>query len=168
MTTQPRRHRIDKIKEIMATQLITSQLQLAECLKAEGIHVTQATLSRDLKTLNTIKVPSGRGTQIYVIPNSDALKDKLLVKGYIESEPNYSSGFVSLHFTGHIAVIKTRNGYASGMAYDIDQQGYEEILGTIPGSDTIFVALREDVTHDRALELLSKILPVSPHSQAIT
>lgn len=55
-------------------------------------------------------------------------------------------------------MIKTRNGYASGLAYDIDMSGAPEILGTIPGSDTIIAVLREDVDHQQAREVFASIL----------
>lgn len=58
-------------------------------------------------------------------------------------------------------MIKTRNGYAAGIAYDIDMHEFPEILGTIPGSDTILAILGEDVTHEQARAALSKILPIS-------
>lgn len=73
---------------------------------------------------------------------------------------NYQSGFVSLAISGNIAVIKTRNGYAAGLAYDIDMSNAPEILGTIPGSDTIFVVLKEGITPDEAKEIFGRLLPL--------
>lgn len=54
----------------------------------------------------------------------------------------------------------TRNGYASGIAYDIDMLNAPEIAGTIAGANTVFVALREGVTHEQAREVLSLIVPL--------
>ena len=73
---------------------------------------------------------------------------------------NYQSGFISLEFSGNIAVIKTRNGYASGLAYDIDMSRAPEILGTIAGTDTIFAVMREGLTHEQAREIFSRFLPL--------
>ena len=97
---------------------------------------------------------------MYVLPDSDSLKDRLLNFGQPLARANYQSGFVSLQFSGHLAVIKTRNGYASGLAYDIDMSNYPEILGTISGTDTILAVLREDVSRARASELFSEILGI--------
>ncbi|MDE6339008.1 MAG: hypothetical protein K2K97_04375, partial [Muribaculaceae bacterium] len=72
----------------------------------------------------------------------------------------YQSGFISLTFSRNIALIKTRNGYASGLAYDIDMSNAPEILGTIPGSDTIIAVLREDITHEEAMKVFSRMLPL--------
>jgi transcriptional regulator of arginine metabolism len=97
---------------------------------------------------------------MYILPDSNSLKDKLLANGQLEMNANYQIGFISLDFSGNIAVIKTRNGYASGLAYDIDRCNLDEILGTIPGSDTIFAVLREGVSHDEARLALSRVLPL--------
>ncbi len=157
-----RKKRIDLIIDLIRNHCIGSQEELAGILARQGHHVTQATLSRDLKMLRTTKVPTDRGTYMYTLPESDSLKDKILASGTAPARANYQSGFISLSFSGNIAVIKTRNGYASGLAYDIDVSGESEILGTIPGSDTIFAVLREDVSRERARQLFASILSIDP------
>ena len=146
--------------ELIRNQCISSQEELSELLAKEGYVVTQATLSRDLKMLKTTKVPTDRGGYMYILPDSNSLKDKLLATGQLSMNANYQSGFISLTFSGNIAVIKTRNGYAAGLAYDIDMSKAPEILGTIPGSDTIIAVLREDVTREQAIEVFSRLLPL--------
>ena len=155
-----RKKRVEVRIELIRNHCIGSQEELAAMLAREGFEVTQATLSRDLKMLKTTKVPTDRGTYMYVLPDSNTLKDKLLVSNQSMIHPNYQSGFISLQFSGNMAVIKTRNGYAAGLAYDIDMSQMPEILGTIPGSDTIFAVLAENVTHDQARRALSQILPL--------
>lgn len=157
-----RKSRIDLIVDLIRNQCIGSQEELASILASHGHSVTQATLSRDLKMLRTTKVPTDRGTYMYVLPDSDSLKDRILTTGVSPARANYQSGFISLRFSRNIAVIKTRNGYASGLAYDIDMSGTSEILGTIPGSDTIMAVLREDVSHERAKALFAEILALDP------
>ena len=146
--------------ELIRNQCISSQEELSELLAKEGYVVTRATLSRDLKMLKTTKVPTDRGGYMYILPDSNSLKDKLLATGQLSMNANYQSGFISLTFSGNIAVIKTRNGYAAGLAYDIDMSKAPEILGTIPGSDTIIAVLREDVTREQAIEVFSRLLPL--------
>lgn len=155
-----RKKRVQVIVDLINNNCISSQEQLSDLLAERGIVVTQATLSRDLKMLRTTKIPTDRGTYMYMMPDSNSLKDKLLATGQFEAAPNFLSGFVSLQFSGNIAVIKTRNGYATGLAYDIDMSNFPEILGTIPGTDTIFAVLREDVTHQKAREVLARLLPL--------
>ena len=53
------------------------------------------------------------------------------------------SGFISITFSGNMGVIKTRPGYASSIAYNIDNSDIEDILGTIAGDDTIFIVIRD-------------------------
>ena len=156
-----RKDRIELMVKLIRNKCISCQDELAALLQEHGYKVTQATLSRDLKMLKTTKVPTDRGTYVYTLPDSDSLKDKLRARGRLDVNPNYQSGFLSLEFSRNIAVIKTRNGYAAGIAYDIDMHEFPEIIGTIPGSDTILAILGEDVTHEQARAALSKILPIS-------
>lgn len=157
-----RKKRVDLIIELIKNQCIGSQEELAEILSQKGHPVTQATLSRDLKMLRTTKVPTDRGTYMYVLPDSDSLKDRLLNFGQPLARANYQSGFISLQFSGNIVVIKTRTGYAPGLAYDIDMSHSPEILGTISGTDTILVVLREDVSRPKAAEVLARVLGIDP------
>ena len=78
----------------------------------------------------------------------------------VSSYSVHANSFVSLQFSGHVAVIKTRNGYASGLAYDIDMSKMPEILGTIAGADTVFAVMREDVSREEARKIFSKFLPL--------
>jgi transcriptional regulator of arginine metabolism len=78
-----------------------------------------------------------------------------------ESIPNMMlhTGFVSLDFSGNLAVMKTRPGYASSMAYDIDNAEIRDILGTIAGDDTILMVLTEDASRDRVRQALLHVIP---------
>lgn len=145
--------------DLIRNRCISSQEELSALLADHGYEVTQATLSRDLKMLKTTKVPTERGGYMYILPDSNSLKDKLLATGGVTAA-NYQSGFISLTFSRNIAVIKTRNGYAAGLAYDIDMSNSPEILGTIPGSDTIIAVLREDISPEKAKSIFSRILPL--------
>lgn len=161
-----RKKRIEIIVDLINNNCISSQEELANILATKGFKVTQATLSRDLKMLKTTKVPIDHGGYMYILPDSNSLKDKLLASGQLSMKANYQSGFISLAISGNMAVIKTRNGYAAGLAYDLDMSQTPEILGTIPGADTIFAVLRPDVTEERAMEIFRRLLPIDekmPH-----
>lgn len=150
--------------DLITNRCIGSQEELSSLLAAQGYNVTQATLSRDLKMLKTTKVATDRGSYMYILPDSNSLKDKLLSKGAIDtSTPNFQSGFISLKISGNIAVIKTRNGYAAGLAYDIDMSKTPQILGTIPGSDTIIAVLDEHVKEGDAWKIFAKLLPLNKY-----
>lgn len=155
-----RKRRVELIVDLIKNNCISSQEELSKMLAENGYHVTQATLSRDLKMLKTTKVPTDRGTYMYIMPDSNAIKDKMLSSGQMDINPQYQAGFISLEFSGNIAVIKTRNGYASGLAYDMDMSRMSEIVGTIAGTDTIIVVLRDGIDHERAREIFSRFLPL--------
>ncbi len=155
-----RKQRVELIVDLIRTKCISSQEELSKLLEQNGYKVTQATLSRDLKLLKTTKVPTDGGKYMYILPDSNSLKDKLLSSGQLAMNANYQSGFISLEISGNMAVIKTRNGYATGLAYDIDICNPPEILGTIAGCDTIFAVLRPDIPAEEALQVLGQFLPL--------
>ncbi len=157
LTMKNKSSRLDSIKIIISTKEIGSQGELLRELMHEGYISTQATLSRDLKQLKVAKAASISGKYIYVLPNNT------LYKRISEPHPTanmpISNGFISLRFSGNIAVIRTRPGYASSIAYDIDNGNIEEILGTIAGDDTIMMILNERVTHTDVVRALRRIIP---------
>lgn len=156
-----RKQRVELIIELIQTKVIGSQEELAKMLGDHGFYVTQATLSRDLKLLKTTKVPTDRGTYMYMLPDSNSIKDKMLASGQLDREShNYRNEYVSLEFAGNIAVIKTRTGYASGIAYDIDMSRMSEFVGTVAGSDTVFAVMRDGVSRLDAVRAISRLLPV--------
>ena len=69
-----------------------------------------------------------------------------------------SSGFVSLNFSGNMGVIKTRPGYASSIAWNIDNSDMPQLLGTIAGDDTIFVVIKEGYTHEEVMKALEAVM----------
>ena len=151
--------RLQLIVDLIKNNSIGSQAELLSMLNDRGISVTQATLSRDLRALHISKVGAHGGGYIYIVTDSNDLLDASLLHGAQRLSGN-QVGFISLEFSGNIAVIKTRNGYATGLAYDIDMSRTPQFLGTIAGADTVFVIMREGVTHDEARAALSHLLPI--------
>ena len=96
------------------------------------------------------------GKYVYVLPNDIMYKR---VGDQSATEMLMNNGFISLQFSGNIAVIKTRPGYASSMAYDIDNREFGDILGTIAGDDTIMLVLREGAEPRMVRNFLSLIFP---------
>lgn len=144
--------------ELINTHSISSQADLCALLVRNGVEVTQATLSRDLKTLRATKVPTDKGGYIYIIPDTNEIHNKMLERGQAGSMAAQHTGPMSIEFSGNVAVIKTRNGYATGLAYDIDMSHSPEIMGTIAGADTVFAILREGVTHEEAREFFESFI----------
>ena len=150
-------NRLEALRLIISSQQLGSQDELLNALQKEGFKLTQATLSRDLKQLKVAKAASMSGNYVYVLPNETMYKRV--------SSPNSIRemmkvpGFISINFSGNMGIIRTRPGYASSIAWNIDNSDVPEILGTIAGDDTIFIVIKEGVKHQQVVEALSDIVP---------
>lgn len=131
-----------KIKEIIDKNKIETQEDLAAALRSEGIEVTQATVSRDIKELMLVKVPDANGHYHYAYPKEHNM---LLTPGRLER--TFQDSIVSIKATDCLVVVRTLPGTAQAVAYAIDYMKWPEILGTIAGDDTVFVAVgnEEDI-----------------------
>ena len=153
--------RLETLKMLISSQELSSQDQLLEALHKEGFKITQATLSRDLKLLKVAKAASSSGKYAYVLPNDTLYKR---VSNHIPvSKMMVNTGFQSINFSGNMVVIKTRPGYASSLAYDIDNNHFHEIIGTIAGDDTIMLVVREGCTRTSVKQALAHIIPNINH-----
>lgn len=149
------------IVDLIKSNFVSNQSQLTQLLAAQGINVTQATLSRDLKMLRISKISTPSG-HVYVLPENIELP--LVPEAPKPSRARLRQGVKSVAFSGNIAVIKTRNGYASALAYDIDMSHNSNIVGTISGSDTVFAVVREELTREQVVETIHS-LGISPEEQ---
>ena len=149
--------RMETLKMLISSQELCSQEEVLQALEKEGFKLTQATLSRDLKQLKVAKAASMNGKYVYVLPNETMYKRVTTPKS--AREMLLTSGFLSINFTGHLGIIKTRPGYASSIAYNIDSSDIPCILGSIAGDDTIFIAVKEGTTHEEVIEGLSYVIP---------
>lgn len=150
-------NRLDSIKMIISSKEIGSQEELLQELAQEGFRLTQATLSRDLKQLKVAKAASMNGNYVYVLPNNTMYKR--MTDPLSASEMLRHNGFLSIEFSENIAVIKTKPGYASSLAYDIDSHNFNEIIGTIAGDDTLMLIIREGCTRTAVKSALSLVIP---------
>ncbi|OJV36248.1 MAG: ArgR family transcriptional regulator [Bacteroidales bacterium 36-12] len=146
-----KRNRLQIITEILRSTVVSSQEELLEILASRKLNVTQATLSRDLKMLKVAKTPLANGSYKYVLP---PITKTISPQGTFNSLTAGGSA-LSLEFSGHLAVMRTKPGYASAIAWDIDNKGSYEILGTIAGDDTILIIPRDGVTRQQILDLLN-------------
>ncbi len=143
--------------DLINRHAIGSQEELAEMLRKKGYDVTQATLSRDLKMLKTTKVPTDRGSYMYVMPGQNSFKEKLVAKAPKAGQGVGAGQITSLTFSGNMTVIKTISGYAQAIATIIDSMNRKEVLGTVAGTDTVFVVMEETVTRPHAIRLFSDL-----------
>lgn len=139
--------RHSKIVELIGKYEIETQEELADYLNKAGYHVTQATVSRDIRELRLSKVQTENGKQRYVVvQNSRSFSDK-----YIRV---LKDGFASMDMAQNILVIKTGTGMAMAVAAALDAIHFHEIVGCIAGDDTIMCAAR---SVDDAILVMDKI-----------
>ena len=150
-------NRLEVIKLLISTRELGCQEDLLQALRAEGHSITQATLSRDLKQLNVAKANTLSGKYVYVLPN-DIMYHRVPSPRLV-SEMVVNPGFLSINFSGNMGVIKTRPGYASSIAYNIDNSDNPHILGTIAGDDTIFIVIKEGISYDEVINDLRIAIP---------
>lgn len=148
--------RLETLRMLISSQQLGSQEEVLNALQKEGYKLTQATLSRDLKQLKVAKASTLHGDYIYVLPN-DTMYKRVSKPSSIRDLLS-SSGVLSMNFSGNIGIIKTRPGYASAIAWNIDSSDIPEILGSIAGDDTIFIVIKEGVDHDKVVNALNEII----------
>ena len=145
-------NRHQKMIELVDNYEIETQEELADKLREAGFQVTQATVSRDIRSLKLSKVPCGNGRQKYVAIKTD---DTQLSEKYIRV---LKDGFVSMDKAQNILVIKTVSGMAMAVAAAVDAMDMKEIVGSIAGDDTIMVAVRTTEDTDIVMSKITEML----------
>lgn len=126
-----------RIKEIIDHQAVETQEELAEALRRKGIEVTQATVSRDIKELMLIKIPTGEGRYRYAFP-----PEQNIVFSQSRLEKAFQDSVIGIDHSLNIIVIRTVPGLAQAVAYAVDSTKWPEIIGTVGGDDTILVVVK--------------------------
>lgn len=127
-----------KIREIIMNQEIETQDELVDALRDMGLHVTQATISRDIKELMLIKVPTDDGRYKYSLPTTQRYNPvQKLQRALVDS-------FVHIDHTGNLVVMKCLPGTANSVAVLLDNMEWPDLLGTICGDDTILLICRNE------------------------
>ena len=124
------------ILDLVSAHVVSSQEELRQLLVERGMDVTQATLSRDLRDLGLARVSTGHGGR-YVVPQSlgDG-EDKPLLENLLPQLFSKVAG------VGELIVLHTVRSGAQPIAEAIDQEEFDEVLGTIAGDDTILIVTR--------------------------
>lgn len=142
-----------KIKQIIEQQVIDTQEELAEALRKNNIDVTQATVSRDIKELMLIKVPTGDGRYRYAFP-----PENNMIFSQSRMARTFQDAIVSIDSSENIIVLKTLPGTAQAVAYTIDYVKWPEVLGTVAGDDTIFVVVKPSDAVDKIIAKFQALL----------
>ncbi|TCT22611.1 ArgR family transcriptional regulator [Melghiribacillus thermohalophilus] len=138
-----------KIREIIAENEIETQDELVERLKNLGYNVTQATVSRDIKELHLVKVPTASGRYKYSLPADQRFNP------YNKLKRLMLDAFVKIDTAGHFIVLKTLPGNAHAVGALIDHMEWGQIMGTICGDDTCLIICR---TEEDTLEIKERFL----------
>lgn len=125
-----------RIREIIETQVVETQEELATALKKQGFDVTQATVSRDIKELMLIKIPTEKNKYRYAF---SADQGPLISQSRIARI--FQETVLRIDASANIIVIRTMIGGAQPIAHAIDVSKWPQILGTVAGDDTIFVVV---------------------------
>ncbi len=144
-----KRYRYNKIKEIVQSHSIETQEELAAALLAEGIEVTQATVSRDIKELMLIKIPTGDGHYRYALSPEENI---VLSRSRINRL--FQDSIIKVDNSLNMIVLHTIPGSAQSVAFSIDHAKWSEIIGTLAGDDTILLIAK---TVDEVPTVLKRI-----------
>ena len=140
--TQQQEARRALIRRLLRKQTIRTQAELARQLKAMGHLVTQSSVSRDLREMNVIKDPDGyRLNESRPAPAGG--ESPGFVRGTAPAGPN-------------LLVVRTAIGAAQRVAFELDRSGWPEIVGTLSGDDTIFVATPSAAANRRLQQRLTQ------------
>jgi transcriptional regulator of arginine metabolism len=133
-----------RISSLIRDRAIHSQTELADLLAAEGMQVTQATLSRDLEELGAVKV---RGTDgrpaAYLIPEEGKPPLRPAEQAPARLMRLLRELLTGVDSSGNLVVLRTPPGAAQFLASALDRSGLPDVVGTIAGDDTILVVARE-------------------------
>ncbi|WP_368652029.1 transcriptional regulator ArgR [Ornithinibacillus sp. 4-3] len=138
-----------KIRELITEHEIETQEELVDALKESGYNVTQATVSRDIKELHLVKVPTANRKYSYSLPADQRFNPLQKLKRLM------MDAFVSIDHTSHFIVLKTLPGNAQALGVLIDHLSWDEIMGTICGDDTCLIICR---TEEIALNIKDRFM----------
>ncbi|BES65322.1 arginine repressor [Gottschalkiaceae bacterium SANA] len=140
------------ILKLIKLHEIETQEELSALLKRDGFSITQATVSRDLKELGLIKALTRNGRYKYATmeANFDALRERLT--------NIFKNSVLAINSSGRMIIIKTISGAASITASAIDVLDLQEIIGTIAGDDTVFIAISDQADMEGIKDEFHKII----------
>jgi len=141
-----RRKRLLKILELISARPIRTQEELVEALAAAGWPVTQSSVSRDITALKLVKVDGAYQRPARVTPMPEHPDERRIAEGVLSSEAAGDA----------LIVIHTPPGEANRVALALDRLAWSDILGTIAGDDTIFLALANRPAQQRVLRQLRR------------
>jgi transcriptional regulator of arginine metabolism len=129
------------------------QAALTEILREQGFNVTQATVSRDIKELGLIKIPTGFNSGKYSKPG-----EVPLVNLHERTKRLFRDNVTGMDFSENLIIIRTLPGAAQAIASCIDHLDWKEIIGTVAGDDTIFCVVKPKDMIEAVMERFEKLM----------
>lgn len=130
-----------RIQSLIESRQIASQAELAGLLAADGIVVSQGTLSRDLLEIGAVRVRGSSGALIYARPGTDVASEHAALEARLARV--CAEVLISARSSGNLVVLKTPPGAAQYFASAIDRVANPHVLGTIAGDDTVLLISSE-------------------------
>ncbi len=149
-----KKHRQEKILELISKYEIETQDELIEFLSEEGYNVTQATISRDIRELDLVKVAMPGGSYKYV--SSYLSKKNIKAMGLMPQA--VADTVTSITCAQNIVVIRTSAGMAQAAALVIDRLPDDRVLGSVAGDDTVIVVTPDSETAQEVAMKLGRVL----------
>ena len=144
-STKRARHQL--IVDLVTTHEVRSQAELAELLGQSGLHVTQATLSRDLVELDAVKVRGSDGALVYAVPAEGGDRTPHAPHETVASRQRLArlcgELLVSAEGSANLVILRTPPGAANFLASAFDKAELPDVLGSIAGDDTVLVIGRD-------------------------
>src|SRR3712207_569140 len=128
------------ILRLVQERPLATQEELAEALREHGFDAVQTTVSRDIAQLGLVKVRAADGRLVYALPGAADL-DRLS-----ELTTALRRWVASVAANAQLVVVKTPPGYAQALARAVDDAALPDVLGTVAGDDTVFVAPRDGIS----------------------
>lgn len=150
INTMNRASRMILIEKLVAENVVNSQDQLLALMSKAGMQCTQATLSRDLRTMGISRGFDGRGGARYMLHNRSE-SARSMTPGHEQD------AIVDMNWARGILLIKTQPGFAAAVAIKIDQASRFEIAGTVAGDDTILLIPRDNISNEAVEDCLGII-----------
>ncbi len=155
MKKASKKQRQSRILQLVGERNIETQSDLVDALRAIGMDVTQATVSRDIKELGIVKVMTGERFQKYVALSHSGEAASGRMKRV------FSDAVTSINSVDSLVIIKTLPGMAQGAASALDSMYLKETLGSLAGDDTIFIATHGEESAVKLQKKLNEIAKIS-------
>lgn len=130
------------ILEIIGQRDVDTQEAMLACLREHGVEAAQATISRDIKELHLVKEPAGQGLYRYAPARSDSADDAIRRGAAEKLRGIFRDSVTSIECAQNLVILKTMPGLASAACSALDGMSLPDMLGSLAGDDTAFLAMR--------------------------